>query len=857
MTVQLRSLRVDAQFDASSYTAGMQKKVAADKAGAASSREVGHALEQTDIKIGGAVNGLERLLRQTVAGYGASQRFETALRTLQRAFDTGNISIERAEQSLIGLHQRYGLMANATELAERGQIGLSAAAERANAAIAKQSSLASQAANSNRRLALAANDNTFGGAFQTANLAAQFQDIGVTTAMGMSPLQIALQQGTQLSAVLNTMERPVQGLAAAFMSVINPVSLVTIGVIAAGTALAQYFMSADEELNSLEAALKAHGEAIRALKDAYGEAASGVEEYLGLSREMARAATIIAGVQLRDRFREQIADLVNGGELVVRNAETIRQEIDRLKLQLGQAVEQGPYEALSKQLAEMERQFADVATGALAASGKFGPFRAEIEAFIATVQAGSPDLVTFRQAISERINAEPNNEALARMAGEILKLIDAAYGTQSAARASEGAMDTIGAAAIRNAADIDVMAGALRKLAGIAMPSLSNTEQAIAAFREGMSGAKTLGDLRRLDTEFSEAWRRSENQRLGAMVPTPTARPNDIEIDNWRFQAEQRAGRGAGGREKRVEYDRDLKSVRDRMEALQAERDSMDLTEAEAARLTVTRQLEAAAMRDSIGLSPDRVAEIRKEADAYAALVEELQRAEKAREVREFWRDTVRGFMDDLRGGLEQGQSFWEAFANAALRALDRIVDKILNEVLDALFQVNQAGGGGGGILGMLFGGLGSLFGGGVKLPGTAPIPTPRPFASGGFTGLGARDAIAGVVHGGEYVFSAAATARLGIGYLEQLHRTAKGYAEGGLVTPATMRMFAPGNSNGSTTVQIIDQRRGGTIEEERSTGPDGGDIVRLIVRDELDDFSRNRLPDRVAEIQRYPRNRG
>ena len=48
--------------------------------------------------------------------------------------------------------------------------------------------------------------------FNTGNIAAQFQDIGVTAAMGMNPLQIALQQGTQLSAILNSMEKPLQGL---------------------------------------------------------------------------------------------------------------------------------------------------------------------------------------------------------------------------------------------------------------------------------------------------------------------------------------------------------------------------------------------------------------------------------------------------------------------------------------------------------------------------------------------------------------------------------------------------------------------------------------------------------------------
>lgn len=68
--------------------------------------------------------------------------------------------------------------------------------------------------------------------FNTANIAAQFQDIGVTAAMGMNPLLIALQQGTQLAAVMNSMEKPIQGLADAFKQIINPVSLLSIGLTA-------------------------------------------------------------------------------------------------------------------------------------------------------------------------------------------------------------------------------------------------------------------------------------------------------------------------------------------------------------------------------------------------------------------------------------------------------------------------------------------------------------------------------------------------------------------------------------------------------------------------------------------------
>lgn len=75
--------------------------------------------------------------------------------------------------------------------------------------------------------------------FNTANIAAQFQDIGVTAAMGMNPMLVALQQGTQLAAVLNSMEQPVKGLADAFRQIINPVSMVSIGLTALAVALIQ------------------------------------------------------------------------------------------------------------------------------------------------------------------------------------------------------------------------------------------------------------------------------------------------------------------------------------------------------------------------------------------------------------------------------------------------------------------------------------------------------------------------------------------------------------------------------------------------------------------------------------------
>jgi hypothetical protein len=100
----------------------------------------------------------------------------------------------------------------------------------------------------------------------TANVFAQLNDIGMMMAAGQNPLQLALQQGTQLNQVWGQMGGKIGAVGAvlrgAFMSLLNPLNLVTIGVIAGGAALMNYFTSAGsgaktfkENLDELESAI--------------------------------------------------------------------------------------------------------------------------------------------------------------------------------------------------------------------------------------------------------------------------------------------------------------------------------------------------------------------------------------------------------------------------------------------------------------------------------------------------------------------------------------------------------------------------------------------------------------------------
>jgi len=147
----------------------------------------------------------------------------------------------------------------------------------------RQEALKSIAAIKARNAALSDTPNgSLARGFQTSNIAAQFQDIAVTSAMGMSPLQIALQQGTQLSAVFNQMgsgKQVVAGLGAAFASIVNPISLVTIGLIAGGAAAIQYFSTMEWGGAKSEETLKKEAELVAAVASKWGEALPALKAY--------------------------------------------------------------------------------------------------------------------------------------------------------------------------------------------------------------------------------------------------------------------------------------------------------------------------------------------------------------------------------------------------------------------------------------------------------------------------------------------------------------------------------------------------------------------------------------------------
>jgi hypothetical protein len=209
------------------------------------------------------------------------------------ALDGLSNSAKRAEAAANGvIEANKNAATSASSITTATSNAAAALTKEANAAqsVAQALNVTSSASNSAARaldntsaavIRLAANQNKLSG--QTGNIAAQFQDIGVQLAGGQSPFLIALQQGTQLSAVLGTVGGGVRGvgaaLAAAFGSILSPVSLATIAIIGLGGAALQYFTGVDDGSDKANAALKKHMDTIGQIAEKWGAQIPALREY--------------------------------------------------------------------------------------------------------------------------------------------------------------------------------------------------------------------------------------------------------------------------------------------------------------------------------------------------------------------------------------------------------------------------------------------------------------------------------------------------------------------------------------------------------------------------------------------------
>lgn len=139
-----------------------------------------------------------------------------------------------------------------------------------------------------------------GSGFAVANLSAQLNDIGVSLAGGQSPFQVMIQQGTQVSQIMQqtggSFKSFLSLFGAAIGGILNPVSLATFAIIGLGGAALQWAMSTNDAAEQASKALDDHIKDVKGVVDAWGETVPALKEYLAeleKARDVDLAKTVI------------------------------------------------------------------------------------------------------------------------------------------------------------------------------------------------------------------------------------------------------------------------------------------------------------------------------------------------------------------------------------------------------------------------------------------------------------------------------------------------------------------------------------------------------------------------------------
>lgn len=150
-----------------------------------------------------------------------------------------------------------------------------------------------------------------------SNVAAQGFDIGVTSAMGMNPMMIGLQQGTQLVQVMQQMgggKQALAGIAQGFLSILNPMSLATVGIVAFAAFAVQGLMRIIPSAKTLEERMDALTTAFERYRDTAAISAASADELaekFGAGADAAQGLYLILSNLSRLSLDKKLADTVS------------------------------------------------------------------------------------------------------------------------------------------------------------------------------------------------------------------------------------------------------------------------------------------------------------------------------------------------------------------------------------------------------------------------------------------------------------------------------------------------------------------------------------------------------------------
>lgn len=493
----------------------------------------------------------------------------------------------------------------------------------------------------------------------SANLAAQLQDIAVSAQMGMSGLQVGLQQGTQIAAVLTQaggLRSAGSAIAAAFASIISPVSLVTIGLTAMATIGIQAVGGIFSETEKATNALEDHAKWLDKVLTGYDDVADAV------SKTMELAAMLPKGVVVSD-LQKSLADQAKAAEELQRRIE-------------------GATKALQEN-ADFVREIQRIGESVGSDGGDIMGLLRQIELVKnlgLSIKSTVPEIQAAMVAARDLYNTA-DDPALQDMAMQAYDLGQSLLEAERAAFATRQAISLL-----NNASQLDSAVAAAEKYAG-ALKDIIRLRPELRSERERASDA--------LNSALGSG---DAVQRLAAMK----------EYEKTIAALDEQDRRREAERNKRSatkdfdQWGNSVANFQKRIDQQQAEIDLFGKGTFEIERQRAKLDLLNEARQAGIKITPKITEQVETMATAYATATAELERMQyQQKQIDQLNGALASGFADLFIGIIDGSKSAEQGIADL-LGSLGRL---LINQAFQSLFAPVGVGGMGFNPFGMLFGG--------------------------------------------------------------------------------------------------------------------------------------------------------
>lgn len=676
------------------------------------------------------------------AAAGGIKSFDSAVKTAAAGTSTFNKAALSAGTAMgtvgaaaTGAAARLNVLNGATMSSGTAMLNAGSHVEAYKAHIASLPPAVDKAKSSLDRLGAAANDNINKMQSTPGNIAAQFQDIGVTAAGGMSPMLIALQQGTQLSAAF---AGGMGGIGAALKQMFSPMALLTIGAVGLIAALIQmvdWAAFAKSALNTLADIVEASTPYLLAFAGAMaliyspaiisGLATLAVGFYnlaasilLSIGLPVLLVAGLLAIVAAANYFRDDLTKIF--GVDIVGAAKT------GVNFIIGAFV--GAFNAIRATWRMLPSAIGDVVIQAA-------------NMVIKTVENMVNGSITLINGLLGKLpfgigdNMQMGNVSFGAIPNPLAGFADATASAAVKAVGDAQGKDYVGAFVAGAQSLGSWAAGKLRGLAaGLGEDGKPGKHGATPRTPKGPKPEKT--DAEKFTDILADADKKMRalvqaGDQIGVYGEALARMKHEQELFNaaqdkgitlttaMTAELKKRAAEMAAQETlntKRGFMEDLIQGAEQKQFDLERERGEIGLTTAATAAWKYETEMLTAARQKHIELTPTDLAAISATAAAYGQQADTVR---KLKEQYEFARGTAKGFFTDLFEGVQQGKSIWSAFADAAINALNRIIAKLMDRtiemLLDQIFSKGAGGGGGGGFFGSLLGSIGGGMSGGAS----------------------------------------------------------------------------------------------------------------------------------------------